>query len=162
MTRLVLAALTSLIVVLGTPAAKAQGFGTYTRPPTSPYYRPAVSPYLNILTGNPGAGYYALTRPQMEAFRSIGDLQASLQLLQQGAASPTGLTALGGVPPGLGETGHATTFFYYSTYYTFPFPRYPGGAGGAPPRPTGTGSAFGSPPPTRNPAPTAGLIIGSP
>jgi len=131
---------------------RAQAQFGYVRPQTSPFYRPPVSPYLNILRGGPlgpATGYYTLTRPQFEAFGQLGQLQTDLQSVQaaqQAALLPGG--ALAGLPgagipgaglPGAGlpttglTTGHPVRFFSLSPYY--------GGFGGA----GAGGSTFGRP-----------------
>src|SRR5262245_32313951 len=89
----------------------------YSRPITNPYYRPPVSPILNTLGGNRaggiggGIGYYSQTRPQIEAFRQLGQLQQG-QLLQgqQLAGLQAGVGSPLGVPPAQGVTGHPVAF----------------------------------------------------
>ncbi len=116
---------------IGLNFASAQ-FGTLGQPPVR---RPAVSPYINLGTGGGGAlSYYGIIRPQMDANRSIMDLQnvvnrmnpdGSLQgqLDQQSQTGQTGL-----------QTGHSAGFFNYGNYY----PIAPPGGGG-----TGMGGTAG-------------------
>lgn len=112
----ILAALT----LTAAAAAQPTQLPSYSRPQTSPGYRPAVSPYLNLSRFGAG-GYFNITRPQREAFRDIGQLQAGVQNLQQ-MQGDTG--SLGGLPAAQSTTGHPVGFFNYGQYYTFPFPRY--------------------------------------
>ncbi len=146
MKRLIMTALAGAALALGASTAHAQGIGFgFQRPPTSPVNHPPVNPILNSLgRGQGGVGYYTLTRPQVDANRAINQLQYGLQGLQQGQ----GATAA--VPPGtptVGQTGHLTTFFNYSHYYTYPAPRFgPGStAGGTPQAPAGFGQAPSGP-----------------
>lgn len=158
MKRLMLAALVGAALAGSIPAANAQGIGYYQRPSVGPGYRPAVSPYLNLLRGNPGASYYSLVRPQQDTFRSIDALQYGLQGVQQGMYDPN---AAVGVPPSQGVTGHSTRFFNLSHYYTFPFPRSgPGSSGGnmTPTQRTPQGGGFGTAGP--RPGPGIGIVIG--
>ena len=130
MKRLVLTALT-MCAWWGLDARRADAQVIYTRPQTSPFYQPPVSPYLNILRGGPlgpATGYYTLTRPQLQFGNQLQNLQFGLLGLQQqqaallsGGTTPLGLPA-GTTPPGtLGvTTGHPVGFFNYGRYYTFP------------------------------------------
>jgi len=144
MKRLVLTAI-AVCVWWGAGVQPARAQFINTRPPTSPFYQPPVSPYLNILRGGPlgpATGYYTLTRPQIEAFGQLQNLQSGILSLQQqqailGMQQPgllglqTGLvpgTATTLAPTGLATTtgtlglttGHPVTFFNYGRYYTFP------------------------------------------
>jgi hypothetical protein len=145
MKRLMLAALTASTLSLLAPVANAQ-IGFYQRPQIGPYYRPPISPYLNILSrGGPGFGYYTQTRPQQQAFQSIGQLQTGVQDLRLLAQQGVGTSGLGGLPPSLGVTGHPVTFFNYGPYYTFPSPRFgPNLGGGGVGSPAGIGPGFGT------------------
>ncbi len=122
----------------GTDVKSAHAQFIYTRPQTSPFYQPPVSPYLNLLRGGPlgaATGYYTLTRPQFQMAGQLQNLQSGVLNLQQQAGvlnlqqaallsgvaptgTPTGLTTTTGT---LGlTTGHPATFFNYGHYYTFP------------------------------------------
>jgi hypothetical protein len=122
----------------GLDVKPAQAQFIYTRPQTSPFYQPPVSPYLNVLRGGalgPATGYYTLTRPQMQFGGQLQTLQSGLLSLQQQAgvlnlqqaALLSGLTTTG-TPTGLATTtgslglttGHPASFFNYGHYYTFP------------------------------------------
>jgi len=122
MKRLVLTAIV-LCVWWGTVQPAHAQF-IYTPPQTSPFYRPPVSPYLNVLRGGPfgaATGYYTITRPQIQAFGQIQALQSDLLSLQQGATltpPPLGTTTTPGAT-GV-TTGHPVTFFNYGRYYAFP------------------------------------------
>ncbi len=117
-------ALTAIVVCAWAGTVQpAQAQFIYTQPQTSPFYRPPVSPYLNVLRGGPlgaATGYFTITRPQIQAFGQIQALQSDLLSLQQGAAltPPTGTTTTPGAT-GV-TTGHPVTFFNYGRYYTLP------------------------------------------
>ena len=150
MKSLVLTALTGMALTLGAAPADAQ---VYNRPPTSPYYRPPVSPYLNLLNrSGPVFGYFQGTRPQVDAFRSIGQLQTGLMNVQAGLGQLPGGSADPTLNPG--TTGHPVTFFNYSHYYTSPSPRFgPGSVGAA-----ATPNVLGAPPGGVRP-PAIGIVI---
>jgi hypothetical protein len=110
MKRLWLACLAGLLSLGTTPRADAQ---QYIPPPTSPFYRPALSPYLNL--GLPGQGalnYYGLVRPQLAYNQAIGQLQSQQQLLSSELNA-----AVNSDPNSQLTTGHAARFFNYSHYY---------------------------------------------
>jgi hypothetical protein len=141
MKRLILAA---ALLVAGARAAQAQHFGSYTRPPTAPGYRPPVSPYLNILRpgGNPALNYYNLTRPQQQFGASIAQNQADLLALQQQQLQQQGGDLGGQTSAGVGPiTGHRSSFYNLGHYYNFSPFRANVAAGAAPT----TGPTFGSP-----------------
>jgi hypothetical protein len=144
MKRLVLAAVAA---ALGWGAQARAQVGGYQRPATSPVYQPAVNPILNANRG--AVGYYTQTRPQEDAFHSIGQLQTGVQQLQM---QPGAMYTPQGTAANLGMSGHPVAFFNYSHYYQFPMPRYPGAVGGhgllASPLAPGVVSAptFGAPP----------------
>jgi hypothetical protein len=105
------AAAVGAAVALSAGAARAQ-FGYYSPPPTSPFPRSPISPYLNLARGgNPAINYYGLVRPQIETQQSIYGLQQQLgglsqvQALQSEAARSSA------------TTGHPTRFFNYSHYF---------------------------------------------
>lgn len=125
--------------------------GSYARPKTNNY--PAFSPYLNMTRpGNPATNYYGIVRPQMEANQNF-------QQIEQGTFGNdprfnASAGADGSAMPGMNryypdqarglQTGHPTTYFYYSHYYQFP--NIKGGGGGAGSSGVaGTNSAFGRP-----------------
>ena len=87
--------------------ARAQSPGI--RPQTSPFPRPAVSPYLNMARGgSPALNYYNLVRPQQDTQTAI------LQLQQQSRAT----TQLIQTPPdAILTTGHPSRFLNYSHYF---------------------------------------------
>ena len=90
------------------PAAWSQG--VYVPPPTSPYPRQPLSPYLNLLrSGNPAINYYGLVRPQQQFYSSISQLQQQVQ-----APVNAALIADPNIYP---YTGHPTRFFNYSHYF---------------------------------------------
>src|SRR5262249_36769524 len=72
---------------------------------------------------NPAIGYYTITRPTLQIFGQLQQFQAELQNTQQaGALAAAQAQAL--------TTGHGTTFFNYSHYYTFPSTVRGAGGGG--------------------------------
>jgi hypothetical protein len=89
--------------------------------PVNPYQRPLISPYLNMNRGgDPAINYYGLVRPQINTAKSILQLQQQQQQLP--ALGQPFSPLADGSPFSLPETGHAATFFNYSTY----FPTYTG------------------------------------
>jgi hypothetical protein len=105
MTRFTAIAL-SLGFILISGRASAQ---FYQPPPTSPFQRSPVSPYLNLFRGgNPAVNYYGLVRPQV-------DTQNALQRLQQ--QQNLNLTLPATADASLFITGHPARFMNYSHYY---------------------------------------------
>lgn len=98
-----------------TTPAQAQ-IGMYAPPQINP--RPTISPYLNILRGNPAINYFGTVRPQIEMNRQLFHLQQEVQQLQPGVVMPLDQSALGpnGIATGL-TTGHPASFQNYSHYY---------------------------------------------
>jgi hypothetical protein len=141
----------TLAALLACAASAQAQIGIYNRPQINP--RPTVSPYLNILRGNPAINYFGSVRPQMEVNRQIFQMQQEMQgqasmpmpvdpLAQQltaqmmlQTASTTGTTGT--------VTGHPTTFYNYSHYFgnRGGSGAVAGGVGG----PTGFGSPGASP-----------------
>jgi hypothetical protein len=84
----------------------------YPGPGGTPFSKPVVSPYINLLrAGSPPAiNYYGLVRPQAQ-------YNTSIQQLQQQTASNQ--AALGEVEANVGvpATGHTTAFLNYSHYF---------------------------------------------
>jgi hypothetical protein len=100
------AAALGLLTVLGAQGARAQGF---VRPPTSPFPRPPVSPWINLFRGgNPAINYYGLVRPEQQYNQAINQLQQGVQANQ---------AALYYGDPNLPTTGHPTRFLNYSHYF---------------------------------------------
>jgi hypothetical protein len=125
MKRLGLAAFAALVVCcLSGQPVQAQ-FGRYTRPQTMPYYRPPVSPYLNLLRGGgaaAGINYYTLTRPQIQTYTQLQTLQSEVQTLQTNPLS--GLPVQGSNTTPVLITGHPVRFFSVAPFYTsYPIPR---------------------------------------
>jgi hypothetical protein len=109
MKNLLLACLAGLLGLGLGERAEAQ---IYNPPATSPFYRPPVSPYLNLaLPGSAGLNYYGLVRPQLATNAALGQLQAQQQALGASLAATNDPYAVGPV------TGHSTRFFNYSHYY---------------------------------------------
>jgi hypothetical protein len=80
MKRLVLASFATLGLLATASPGHAQF--TYIPPATSPFYRPPVSPYLNLaLPGNSALNYFGLVQPQIQTANQLQILQG--QLLQQ-------------------------------------------------------------------------------
>ncbi|HVJ81490.1 MAG TPA: hypothetical protein VNC50_10510 [Planctomycetia bacterium] len=107
-------------------AALAAAIGTCQPPPPGyrPPLRPAYSPYLNLT--RPGASvtqnYFGMVRPELEARRSIGQLQQQYSAVaEQQAAFSEGE---------IRTTGHAVGFLTHSRYFgTFQGGRLSGGGG---------------------------------
>jgi hypothetical protein len=127
---------------VGLNFAAAQ-FGTLGQAPPRP--RPTVSPFINLRGGagtivgqGSASSYYGIIRPQLDANRSIADLQQGINRLNPDGSlrgqldSQGAVNALGGL-----ETGHAATFFNYSHYYPLVPPGGSGGSG------TGFGAGLG-------------------
>jgi hypothetical protein len=134
MKRILFASLAALVLWggVGQNFARAQ-FNTLGQAP--PRVRPTVSPFINLGQGGGAASYYGIVRPQVDANRSIMDLQQNMQRLNpdgtlRGQAEQQGTSALGGL-----QTGHATTFFNTGQYY----PMSPGSVGGNPTLGSGAG-----------------------
>ncbi len=124
MRRLVLAALAAgtLCCLAGRPLRAQQPL----RPQTSPFYRPPVSPYLNLVPGarfNPGLNLFLQTRPQLQFGQGLTQLQSDVRSLQQQAGQPT--TAAGAPGAAGGVTGHPVRYFSYAPYFTSPPSRGP-------------------------------------
>ena len=98
----------ALLVALAARPAAAQVLGQYT-PPSNPYARPPLSPYLNLNRGGiPAVNYYGLVRPQLQTERFIQQQEIL-------AAQP-----LAPVPDAAAvayATGHPTRFLSYSQYF---------------------------------------------
>lgn len=114
---------TSMLVALGTlgilgvSQARAQ-FG-YSKPPTSPFSQPAVSPYMNLTRGgNAAINYNTLVRPQIDTGRALQQLQSQVNdqqiLMGQLGGTPTGFDASAALP----LTGHPVQFMNYAHYYS--------------------------------------------
>jgi hypothetical protein len=128
-------AFTSLAVLAlwgsGLNFASAQFGGLGQAPPRQ---RPTVSPFINM--GQGANAYYGIIKPQIDANRSVAELQNSIQRLNpdgslQGQLTQ-GVTGLGGL-----QTGHSVTFLNTGNY----FPASPGGTGAS--SITGFGAGLG-------------------
>ena len=88
----------------------------YGQPGISPYNRPTVSPYLNLLRpGLPATNYYNLVVPQQQFSSNLNMLQ------QQVTANQGNIAALGAQDPLtailLSLTGHQVSFMNYRRYF---------------------------------------------
>jgi len=103
-------ALALVVTLLTVQAATAQLGAPYQPPATSPFYRPPVSPFVNLGLGgiNPGIAYYGIVRPT-EQFYNFEQQQQ--QLNQQQAAGTA--ARIGGLP----QTGTSARFMSYSSYF---------------------------------------------
>jgi hypothetical protein len=120
MKRIIFASLAALTVWCS--VANAQ-FNTLGQAP--PRIRPTVSPFVNLGQGGGASAYYGIVRPQIDANRSIHDLQQGMSHLNpdgslRGPFDQQGTNALGGL-----QTGHAVTYFNTGHY----FPMTPGTTG---------------------------------
>ncbi len=102
----VLAAALGLLTGLAPQGARGQG---YIPPPTSPFPRPPISPYLNLYRGgSPAINYYGVIRPQQQLYQGLYQVQQQAVLNQ---------AALAAGDASLPITGHPTRFFNYSHYF---------------------------------------------
>jgi hypothetical protein len=82
--------------------------------------RPAVSPYLNLVTGNPNvnvSNYLTIVRPQIEAREQLIRQQAQINQVQRQVqrGQPGGVPVRGSQE--IRGTGHETAFMNYLHYY---------------------------------------------
>jgi hypothetical protein len=102
-------AICCLILVSG---AQVGAQGTYTRPSTGPSTSAPLNPYLNLVRGgNPAVNYYGLVRPQVDAQRSLQQLQQQ----QPGTSTPA---SYGMSPDGAPNSGHPVQFMNFSHYFS--------------------------------------------
>lgn len=108
--------LTVLAAGLAPTAVHAQ---YYQKSPVSPYGRPALSPYLDIVRGgNPAINYYLGTLPEIDR-----RYNAQQQYSQLPASQPQSIPMdQEDFVPALPQTGHATGFQAYGGYYNFQHP----------------------------------------
>jgi hypothetical protein len=143
MKRLTLAA----VAALALNAGLAQAQVPYSQPQlTNPYYRPPISPYLNMVRPgtNPAINYYGLVRPQIQTTRTLQTFQQELQAVGSGlSAAPTSQAQSDNLP----TTGHTTSFYNYGTYFPSATNNGLGGGSlGGGVRPTFGGAGLGRPP----------------
>lgn len=83
--------------------------GAFGRGPT-PFSRPTVSPYLNLLqSGNPAINYYGLVRPQLQFQRALQNLGDNVNTLGNNVnALDTNQTP---------QTGHKGSFMTQGMYF---------------------------------------------
>src|SRR5438552_3659922 len=122
---------------VGLNFASAQFGGTLGQAP--PRSRPAVSPFINLGPGGAGA-FYGIIKPQLDANRSINDLQQGVMRLNPDGSLKGQLDqATGTTTIGL-QTGHSASFFNYGHYFPV---NGPGSATNATGTSFGTGSGLG-------------------
>jgi hypothetical protein len=107
----------SLLVTFSpTPA-----FGQYPYPggPFGSYVRPPVSPYLNLLRAgsSPAVNYYGLVRPQLAFGSAIQNLDQQLSTLGQQTSSLEAEAATA-IPPTGRVVGFMTHYRYFQTFST--------------------------------------------
>ena len=116
-TRTVAAVALGLLVLGAGRLAAQQPYPNYLSPlPTSPYARPQLSPYLNLLRGgSPSANYYLGVIPERDRRRNERALGTAVQDLERRGETP----ALPGedLVPRLPSTGHPAYFMNYATYF---------------------------------------------
>ena len=101
--------------------ARAQIYGpTRAIQPTAPFAGPALSPYLNIVSGNntPAINYYNGTRSLFTQQQLMGQVNAPLNL-----TLPTPPPPQDDLFPTLTQTGHLAGFQHFSPYFNTPSPR---------------------------------------
>ncbi len=106
------------LLLLTTARAPAQGT-RFGRPGFTPYPRPALNPYLNLLRGGDPASNFFLGVVPEQSQRAINrQFGSAIQELEQGVTdrAPAGDS----IVPRLGDTGHPTAFQSFGPYYTFP------------------------------------------
>ena len=96
---------------------QAPGYNRYNPAANNPFYRPTISPYLNLLRGgNPAVNYYLGVVPEVE--RRAEDYRVNQEILylqRRRTATPETEEFL----PTLAETGHPAGFMTLAPYYTF-------------------------------------------
>jgi hypothetical protein len=116
---------------VGENIAQAQTWQLGTYSPPQVRKNPPVSPYINLGLGASAIDYYGIVRPQMEAYRSFGQLQQGLINLQSDVNNPAafGQTL---TPPGGLQTGHPVTYNNYQRFFPMTYGTSSGnlGAGG--------------------------------
>lgn len=120
----VLALMTSLLMV---ESAVAQRRGRYTRPRLRAYQRPALNPYMDLLsnqrgsTGNRSFGfeYFRRVRPELQLRRQDAILQESVQRLNTELIQQRQQLQQRRAGSQMSGTGHTTYFMNYSGYYNF-------------------------------------------
>ncbi len=74
--------LAGLALLASASVASAQGTAA-NKPNFGPYYRPQLTPYLNLARGgSPGINYFLGTLPEIQTRRNFGVLDNSLQELE--------------------------------------------------------------------------------
>jgi hypothetical protein len=97
----------------GLGAEQAQAQFQYVQPQTNPYNTPAVSPFVNLNRGgNPGANYFGIIQPQIQAQQGLSMLTQQQQLLEQQMYAMPGQDPLGS-----GISGHPVYFRNYLHYF---------------------------------------------
>jgi hypothetical protein len=96
MKRLVLAAITASAMWAFLDGQRLQAQQPVTRPQTSPFFNPPVSPFLSLRSGfgNPAVNYFNITQPQFATGNALLQLQNQagfLQLQQQGLLTGAGI-----------------------------------------------------------------------
>jgi hypothetical protein len=104
------------IFILGPGQSTAQA--PYLPPrPTSPYARPQLSPYLNLLRGgSPSANYYLGVVPERDRRQFERTFGTAVQDLERRVEAPPAV-ADEELVPRLPSTGHPAYFMTYSTYF---------------------------------------------
>lgn len=143
MKRLLVVSFASLagLVVAAAGSASAQNIYPYTQPNYGPYYRPQLSPYLNLLRGgDPASNYFLGTLPEFQRRSNAQVFRSSILELDRRV---TEAAVAGGIFTPLGTTGHPVLFGYTGTYFNTTVPgapntmRMPRTGAGQPQRPQG-------------------------
>ena len=111
-----------LLTAAGPASAQIYNPAAVGRPMYGPGYRPALSPYLNLLRNNdPAVNYYLGTIPEFERRTNERVLQSEVQFLEQRQdATPAEQADIFTPLPG---TGHATAFGNVGNYFNQGVPR---------------------------------------
>jgi hypothetical protein len=94
----------------------------FSRPRISPQNRPTTSPYLNLLRNTPGSrgfasDYFLRVRPEQQWRSDNARIDQSIQSLQN-QMSRQQQTQQRNPLTTIGPTGHGTSFFNHSHYYS--------------------------------------------
>jgi hypothetical protein len=127
MKRLLPVVVSTLILGLNGPAARAQNVYPYMAPQYGPGYQTQLSPYLNFLRGgDPAANYFLGVLPEFQRRENANQFRSQIQNLQIRTApiqSIEEIIASRQNPKKLLPSGHPTAFGpNYAGYFNTPGP----------------------------------------